>query len=203
MEKYSSFYFFKTTTTTKTSGKSPLLAVILFCSLIWQNRSYYLVYPHGNLTVYRVVYIFSANAGLRQPVRSAAGDFRGSLKFARYDQNTSLMPCSPCMRGNIFTGMTEEARGGKATFVPLSQGSTSALTCSPRSSLKKSFAGIIGFLIRYEVSSRSPAVLECCDNSSVRTRSSLYRVINSQRWRYHYLYGLTPTKVAHGVPARP
>lgn len=137
----------------KTSGKNPLLAVILFCSLIWQNRSYYLVYPHGNLTVYHVVYIFSANAGLRQPVRSAAGDFRGSLKFARYDQNTSLMPCSPCMRGNIFTGMTEEAWGGKATFVPLSQGSTSTLTCSPRSSLKKSFAGIIGFLIRYEVSS--------------------------------------------------
>lgn len=99
------------------------------------------------------MYIFSANAGLRQPVRSAAGDFRGSLKFARYDQNTSLMPCSPCMRGNIFTGMTEEARGGKATFVPLSQGSTSTLTCSPRSSLKKSFTGIIGFLIRYEVSS--------------------------------------------------
>lgn len=97
--------------------------------------------------------IFSANAGLRQPVRSAAGDFRGSLKFARYDQNTSLMPCSPCMRGNIFTGMTEEAWGGKATFVPLSQGSTSTLTCSPRSSLKKSFAGIIRFLIRYEVSS--------------------------------------------------
>lgn len=112
----------KTKQQQKTSGKNPLLAVILFCSLIWQNRSYYLVYPHGNLTVYHVVYIFSANAGLRQPVRSAAGDFRGSLKFARYDQNTSLMPCSPCMRGNIVTGMTEEAWGGKSHICAIISG---------------------------------------------------------------------------------
>lgn len=70
-------------------------AATLFCWFSWQNRSHYLVYPHGNLTVYHVTYIFSTDSGLRQASeeKQLIGEFRGSQKFAWYDQDKSLMPC--------------------------------------------------------------------------------------------------------------
>lgn len=37
-----------------------------------QNRSHYLVYPHGNLTVCHVTYIFSTDSGLWQALEKTA-----------------------------------------------------------------------------------------------------------------------------------
>lgn len=65
LEKYSGLNFLE-----KTSwGNKPRPAATVFCWFSWQNRSNYLVYPHGNLTVYHVTYIFSTDPGLRKAVK--------------------------------------------------------------------------------------------------------------------------------------
>lgn len=101
LEKYSGLYFLE-----KTSwGNKPPPRW-----LSWQNRSHYLVYPHGNLTVYHVTYIFSTDSGLRQASEEtdSVGEFSGSQKFAWYDQDKSLMPCSLWIWRRIFIGVTEK-----------------------------------------------------------------------------------------------
>lgn len=71
-------------------------SLALFGWFSWQNRSHYLVYPHGNLTVHHVTYIFSTDSGLRQASEETqpVGEFSGSQKFAWCDQDKSVMPCS-------------------------------------------------------------------------------------------------------------
>lgn len=155
--KYSGLYFLE-----KSSwGNKPRPADVLFCWFSWQNRSHYLVYPHGNLTVYRVTYIFF---GLR---RRLAAKLRGSQKFAWYDWDKSLMPRTLWIRGEVLHRHDREECQRGRHIGAITCGWCLTLTCTSLEFIKGlALLHHIVFPVRYGgLPPPLPPVPGCCVNS--------------------------------------